>query len=328
MTAAASALTNVRSGRRSLRPLLYDYLLPVLLVAMVTLFAVLEPQFVESSNLVNVARQSVFLLLITLGQMIVLIHAQLDLSVGATVAATSVLVATVTREVVPEASVAVGLLVGLGFGVAIGLVNGALVAFWRVPSFMATLGTTSILTGLALIVSNGAPVTGIPLQFSDVLGTGEVLGIPVPVVLGVVVMIIITVLLGRARLGRDMYAVGGNPEAARAAGINVRRSVMIGFVLCSVLAAFAGVLLTARVGSGEASLGGSYVMLSIAAAVLGGTSLFGGEGKVWRVVVGVLFLGVLSNGMNLVHVSSYVQQLVIGTVLICAVGLERLRESL
>jgi len=138
---------------------------------------------------------------------------------------------------------------------------------------------------------------------------------------------VIGLLLGRSRIGRDMYAIGGNAEAARAAGIDVRRTMLIGFVLCSVLAALAGVLLTARVGSGEASLGGSYVMLSIAAAVLGGTSLFGGEGKVWRVVVGVLFLGVLSNGMNLLHVSSYVQQLVIGAVLICAVGLERLREA-
>ncbi|WAL49503.1 ABC transporter permease [Rhodococcus pyridinivorans] len=306
---------------------LNDYLLPAMLIVMVVVFAALEPQFMDGSNLVNVARQSVFLLFITLGQMIVLIHAQLDLSVGATVAATSVLVATATREVVPAASVPVGLLVGLGAGVAIGLVNGAIVAFGRVPSFMATLGTTSVLTGLALIISNGAPVTGIPLTFSDILGTSRILGIPVSVLLGLATIAVIGLLLGRSRIGRDMYAIGGNAEAARAAGIDVRRTMLIGFVLCSVLAALAGVLLTARVGSGEASLGGSYVMLSIAAAVLGGTSLFGGEGKVWRVVVGVLFLGVLSNGMNLLHVSSYVQQLVIGAVLICAVGLERLREA-
>lgn len=313
--------------RRGLQFILTTGLLPALLILMCVGFAIVEPRFVDGSNLLNVARQSVFLLLIAMGQMIVLINAQLDLSVGATVALTSVVVASVTAASSggPE-SVLLGLGAGLLLGIAIGLVNGCIVAFWKVPSFMATLGSTSVLTGLALIISKGAPIIGLPMIFSDALATSSVLGIPVPVLLGVVIAIAMGIFMSRTVAGRNMYAVGGNQTAALVAGINVKKTVILAFVLCSVLASLAGVLLTARVGSGEASLGASFVMLSIAAAVLGGTSLFGGEGVLWRVVLGVLFLGVLSNGMNLLHVSSYIQELVIGMVLIAAVAAERLKR--
>ncbi|MFE4836349.1 ABC transporter permease [Arthrobacter sp. NPDC056691] len=315
------------TARRSLQFILTTGLLPALLILMCVVFAIVEPRFVDGSNLLNVARQSVFLLLIAMGQMIVLINAQLDLSVGATVALTSVVVASVTAASSggPE-SVLLGLGAGLLLGAVIGLVNGCIVAFWKVPSFMATLGSTSVLTGLALIISKGAPIIGLPMIFSDVLATSSVLGIPVPVLLGVVIAIGIGVFMSRTAPGRNMYAVGGNRAAALVAGINVKKTVIVAFVLCSILASLAGILLTARVGSGEASLGASFVMLSIAAAVLGGTSLFGGEGVLWRVVLGVLFLGVLSNGMNLLHVSSYIQELVIGMVLIAAVAAERLKR--
>jgi ribose/xylose/arabinose/galactoside ABC-type transport system permease subunit len=315
------------TARRSMQFVLTTGLLPALLILMCVVFAIVEPRFVDGSNLLNVARQSVFLLLIAMGQMIVLINAQLDLSVGATVALTSVVVASVTASSSggPE-SVLLGLGAGLLLGVVIGLLNGCIVAFWKVPSFMATLGSTSVLTGLALIISKGAPIIGLPMIFSDALATSSVLGIPVPVLLGVVIAVGMGVFMSRTVPGRNMYAVGGNRAAALVAGINVKKTVILAFVLCSVLASLAGILLTARVGSGEASLGASFVMLSIAAAVLGGTSLFGGEGVLWRVVLGVLFLGVLSNGMNLLHVSSYIQELVIGIVLIAAVAAERLKR--
>lgn len=327
-----TVLTPERTGvptpaRRSMQFILTTGLLPTLLILMCVVFAIVEPRFVDGANLLNVARQSVFLLLIAMGQMIVLINAQLDLSVGATVALTSVVVASVTAASSggPE-SVLLGLGAGLLLGVVIGLLNGCIVAFWKVPSFMATLGSTSVLTGLAQIISKGAPIIGLPIIFSDVLATSSVLGIPVPVLLGVAIAVGMGVFMSRTVPGRNMYAVGGNPAAALVAGINVKKTIILAFVLCSVLASLAGVLLTARVGSGEASLGASFVMLSIAAAVLGGTSLFGGEGVLWRVVLGVLFLGVLSNGMNLLHVSSYIQELVIGIVLIAAVAVERLKR--
>ncbi|MCU1547534.1 MAG: sugar transporter permease [Arthrobacter sp.] len=326
-TLSPERTTAPANARRSMQFILTTGLLPALLILMCVAFAIVEPRFVEGSNLLNVARQSVFLLLIAMGQMIVLINAQLDLSVGATVALTSVVVASVTAASSggPE-SVLLGLGAGLLLGVVIGLVNGCIVAFWKVPSFMATLGSTSVLTGLALIISKGAPIIGLPMIFSDALATSSVLGIPVPVLLGIVIAIGMGIFMSRTVPGRNMYAVGGNGAAALVAGINVKKTVILAFVLCSVLASLAGILLTARVGSGEASLGASFVMLSIAAAVLGGTSLFGGEGVLWRVVLGVLFLGVLSNGMNLLHVSSYIQELVIGVVLIAAVAAERLKR--
>lgn len=328
MSLTTRPLTIPRSARRFLATLT-TYLLPLLFVGLVAAFAILEPRFLDPTNISNVSRQSVFLLLIALGQMIVLINAQLDLSVGATVAFTSVIVASVTSSVGEGfGAILAGVGAALVVGFIVGLVNGAIVSFWKVPSFMATLGTTSILTGSALLITKGAPVTGVPFSFMDALGTGNLFGIPTPVIVGVVVLLLVMLFMNRVPTGRNMYAIGGNAEAARVAGIGVRRTVIVAFILCSTFAALSGMLLSARLGSGEASLGGSYVMLSIAAAVLGGTSLFGGEGVVWRVLLGVLFMGVLSNGMNLLHISSYVQEIVIGCVLVMAVGLERLREKL
>ncbi len=330
MSNFSTMTTTLRLPRSSLRVINRAtlLLLPVLVVGLCVVFAVMEPRFLDVTNLTNVARQSVFLLLIALGQMIVLINAQLDLSVGATLAFTSVIVASVTSAIgegwfAVFAALAVAVLVG----VLVGLFNGFIVAFWKVPSFMTTLGTTSVLTGVALLITKGAPITGVPFSLIDSLGVGSVLGVPIPVVIGIALLLFVMLLMNRVPAGRNMYAVGGNPQAARVSGISVKGTLILAFIICSVFAALAGLLLTARIGSGEASLGASYVMLSIAAAVLGGTSLFGGEGVVWRVLLGVLFLGVLSNGINLLHVSSYVQEIVIGAVLILAVGLERLREK-
>jgi ribose/xylose/arabinose/galactoside ABC-type transport system permease subunit len=302
-------------------------LLPVLLVVLVVVFAVAEPRFLAMDNLENIGRQSVYLLLITMAQMVVLICAQLDLSVGATVALVSVITALTMSNASGggTSAIVLGVAAGLGVGLLVGLVNGVVVAYFKVPSFMVTLGTTSVATGAALLLSNGAPVTGIPLAFSDILGTGIFLGLPVPLIVAVLVAIAMYVVLYWTTLGRNIYAVGGNPDAANVAGIRVNWVLITAFLVCSGLTALSGILLTARVASGEATLGTSFVLLSIAAAVLGGTSLFGGEGRLGLVILGVVFIGVLSNGMNLMRVSSYVQQVVIGVVLISAVALDRFR---
>ncbi|HEY0359643.1 MAG TPA: ABC transporter permease [Mycobacteriales bacterium] len=329
-TLTNEAVTPVQAaplGRRLAGKAIELGLLPFLLVAMVVVFAAMEPRFLSSENLTNVGRQSVYLLLVTLGQMIVLLCAQLDLSVGSTIALTSVVTALVLSSATePTAGTMVlAVLAGLGVGVVVGLVNGLVVAFWRVPSFMVTLGTTSLAAGAALLLSNGAPVTGVPLGFSDFLGTGSLLGLPVPLIIALLAALVIYGVLYWTSFGRNIFAVGGNELAATVAGIRVKAVLVAAFVLCSVLTALAGVLLTARVASGEATLGGSFVLLSIAAAVLGGTSLFGGEGRLGLVILGVVFIGVLNNGMNLLQISSYVQQLVLGAVLISAVALDRLR---
>jgi ribose/xylose/arabinose/galactoside ABC-type transport system permease subunit len=261
--------------------------------------------------------------------MVLLLCAQLDLSVGATVALTSVVTAMVMSEASGPTPVVIllGVLAGIGVGVLMGLLNAFLVAQLKVPSFMATLGSTSIATGAALMLSKGAPVIGLPLPFLDVFGTGSWLGVPVPVAFAVFFTLVLYGVLYWTSFGRSLFAVGGNQHAAAVAGIRVKAVLVSAFVLCSVLTAIAGVLLTARVASGEATLGSSYVLLSIAAAVLGGTSLFGGEGRLGMVVLGVLFIGILSNGMNLVQVSGYVQQLVIGAVLVLAVAVDRVKAT-
>jgi ribose transport system permease protein len=302
-------------------------LLPVLLVAMLVFFAATEPRFLAMDNLANIGRQSVYLLLITMAQMIVLLCAQLDLSVGATVSVVSVVTALTMSEWGggTTSAIVVGVAAGMCVGLLVGLVNGFVVAYLNVPSFMVTLGTTSVATGAALMMSRGAPVTGVPSEFTEVWGTGQWFGLPVPLIVAVVAAIVVYIGLYWTTMGRNMFAVGGNADAARVAGINVRWVLISAFLFASALTALSGILLTARVASGEANLGGSYVLLSIAAAVLGGTSLFGGEGRLGLVILGVLFIGVLSNGMNLLRVSSYVQQLIIGVVLISAVALDRFR---
>ncbi|GAA1822715.1 ABC transporter permease [Planosporangium flavigriseum] len=324
-SASTPALPATPLSRRITAKVIELGLLPILLVAMLVVFATVEPRFLSAQNLTNVGRQSVYLLLVTLGQMIVLLCAQLDLSVGSTIALTSVITALALSAEVPPV---LAVLAGLGVGLVVGLVNGLVVAFWHVPSFMVTLGTTSLATGAALLLSNGAPVTGVPLSFSAFLGTGSLGGIPVPVIIAVLVALAVYGILYWTNFGRNIFAIGGNELAATVAGIRVKAVLVAAFVVCSVLTSLAGVLLTARVASGEATLGGSFVLLSIAAAVLGGTSLFGGEGRIGLVVLGVIFIGVLNNGMNLLQISSYIQQLVLGAVLISAVALDRLRARM
>jgi ribose/xylose/arabinose/galactoside ABC-type transport system permease subunit len=300
--------------------------LPLVLIAMFVLFSLASPEFLTAQNITNIARQSVYLLIITIGQMITLLCGQLDLSVGATVGLTSVIAASVLAAGDGSlGSLLLGVVAGLLVGIVIGVVNGLVVTTFKVPAFMVTLGTGSIGVGVALMISRGVPVSGVPVSASEFLGTGRIMGVPTPVIIAVVLTIVAYVLLTRTPMGRSFYIIGANAEAARIAGIRVKVVLVVAFVLCGALTSLAAVLLTARVASGEATLGSSYVLLSIAAAVLGGTSLFGGEGHLGLVILGVLFIGVLSNGMNLVSVSSYLQEIVLGVVLIAAIAIDRWR---
>jgi len=309
--------------RRPVEALLRFGLLPVLLLVAVATFAVIEPRFLSGINGTNISRQLSFLLLVTIAQMLVLLTAEIDMSVGATIALTSVVSATV---MVSTDSVLLGILAGLAVGLVVGLVNGVVVARFKVPSFIVTIGTTSVATGIALLMSAGTPITNLPESFTKVLGASDVVGIPVSFLIALVILGGVYFLLSWTVLGHYLYAVGGGEDAARLVGVPVFRTKVIAFVLCSVLTSLAGILLTARVSSGEPTLGQEYVILAIAAAVLGGTSFFGGEGRLGLVAVGALFLVVLSNGMNLIRVPSYMQEVVLGALLVAAVIIDRLRR--
>ena len=323
------------AGRLSLR-LQYLFVrvgvLPVLLIVAVLIFSLLSDNFLTQQNLLNVARQSTFLTIVAMGQMLALLTGGFDLAVGKTIAITSVIGAMVMAGYVadhPEdvaIGIAVGVLAGLAAGTLVGVVNGLGVAVFSVSPFMMTLGTASISFGIALTLTSGTPVYGMPDEFGTIFGFGRVLDIPVPVMVTAIVFLLMYVLLGWTRMGRHFYAVGGNYKAAVLSGIRVRFVLFMAYVLCGGLASLAGILLTARLETGEANIGASLPLDSIAACVIGGVSLRGGVGRLGSVVLGAVFIGLIQNGMDLAQIQSYLEEVVIGVLLIFAVIADQLRQ--
>lgn len=321
-----------RAGNLLLRLFLRMGVLPFLLVAAIVVFSLLSDQFLTAQNLTNLLRQSVYLVLVSLGQMLALVTGGFDLSVGTIIALTSVTSALAMTglgpEVEPLVAIAIGCLAGLGSALLVGLVNGAGIAYIGVSPFIMTLGMQSIGFGLALYLTGGVPVSGLPAEFGDTLGFGSLLGVPSPVLITVVVGIAMFVLMERTARGNHLLAVGGNAKAASLSGIDTRRTLLLAYLGSALLASVAGLLLTARVGSGEANLGGSVALESIAACVIAGVSLRGGIGRVENVLLGAIFITQAQNGMNLANVGAYLQMLVLGALLIFAVVADQLRHRL
>ncbi|MBA2595229.1 MAG: ABC transporter permease [Chloroflexia bacterium] len=307
-------------------------ILPLLLVLAIVFFAVQEPRFYAAANITNVFRQSTYLIIVTLGQALVLISGGFDLSVGAVIAVTSVVSARFMSRYYagnPDGevtSVIVGIAAGLFVGLVFGLVNGTGVARFKVSPFIMTLGMASVGSGFALYYTGGSPVSGMPPLFTREIGTGRVFEVPIPVLFAIAAIIAVIFLVSATTWGRYLYAIGGNMKAAFLSGIPVGAYTASVYVLCSLLAALAGILLTARVSSGEPNLGASFPLQSITAAVVGGVSLRGGEGRIIGAVLGALFITILTNGMNLIRIESYVQEIAIGVILILAVIIDRLRD--
>lgn len=306
--------------------------LPCLLIVSVIVFAAMSDNFLTVRNMISVLRQSSYLVVVSMGQMMALLIGGLDLSVGTIVALTSVvsvLAMTLVLGAFPDAvvlAIVAGMLAGLCAGSLLSLITGIGVAVFNVPSFMMTLGLTSTGFGIALYLSGGVPVYGMPEAYGRVLGYGDLFGIPAPVYVTLVIIALMYFVLNWTRLGRYFYAVGGNLKAARLSGINTGRIQIIAHTLCGALAALAGLMLTARLGTGEANIGTSLPLQSIAACVIGGVSLGGGFGRLGGVVLGALLIGLLQNGMNLARVDSYLQIVVIGILLILAVVADRIRQ--
>lgn len=313
------------------RTFLHVGVLPFMLVIAIVVFSLTSEQFLSVQNLTNLLRQSVYLILVSVGQMLVLVTGGFDLSVGTVLAITSVVSASVMSSMVQSApdavwlAIAAGCLAGILAGTLIGFVNGLGVAVVGVSPFIVTLGMQSIGFGIALFLTGGVPVSGIPNAFSDVLGFGSMLGIPIPIFVTVVCVAGMTVLMNRTATGHHLLAVGGNAKAAALSGISTRKVLLSAYLLCAALASISGLLLTARVATGEANLGGTIALESIAACVIGGVSLRGGMGRVENVVLGAIFIGLVQNGMNLTNVGSYLQMVVLGVLLIIAVIADQLR---
>ncbi|MCL4738749.1 MAG: ABC transporter permease [Burkholderiaceae bacterium] len=303
--------------------------LPVLFVLAVTIFALQAPGFLTADNLINVSRQSVYLLIVALAQLVVLIGGGLDLSVGAVVALSSVIGATVMAAVhtawpdSPALAIAAGSAAGLVAGIAVGLLNGLGTAVLRIPSFMMTLGMSSVAFGVTLLVSGGVPVYGLPSAFGEIFGFGRIAGLPVPSLIAAAVVIVIYVLLEWTRYGRHLYASGGNLRAAELSGVRTTRVTIGAFAIAGALSALSGLLLTARLDTGESNIGASMPLESIAACVIAGVSLAGGLGRTLKVVIGTLLIVLVQNGMNLMQIGAYAQTIAIGAILILAMALSR-----
>jgi ribose transport system permease protein len=303
--------------------------LPLLFAMAVLTFTLGAPGFLSVDNLTNVTRQSVYLLIVALGQLIVLIGGGLDLSVGAVVSLTSVTAATVMAAVfaampgAPGLAIAAGIAVCLLIGALVGIVNGLGATLLRIPPFMMTLGMSSVLFGVTLLVSGGAPVYGLPRELGSVFGFGEWLGVPIPALVALLLAASSYALLEWSRYGRHLYATGGNARAAQLSGIRTHRVIVTSFVLSSVMAVLSGFLLTARLGTGEANVGSSFPLDSIAACVIAGVSLAGGQGRTFKVVLGTLLIMLVQNGLNLMQVGAYAQTMVVGAILICAMAIAR-----
>jgi ribose/xylose/arabinose/galactoside ABC-type transport system permease subunit len=248
----------------------------------------------------------------------VIISGGIDLSVGSLVAFSGVVLAGLLQRDVP---VPLALLAGLGAGLACGLVNGLLITFGRLPPFIATLGMMSVARGGSLLYTDGRPVSGFGESFRW-LATGEIWVVPVPVVVMAVVYAIAHFVLRRTRFGRYVFAIGGNEEAALLSGVPVRFHKTMVYGVCGLLSALASIVLTARLNSAQPIAGINYELDAIAATVIGGTSLLGGQGSVLGTLIGALIMGVLRNGLNLLGVSSFIQQVVIGGVIIGAVAID------
>lgn len=308
--------------------------LPFMLAIAVVVFSLLSDQFLTAQNILNLLRQSVYLILVSLGQMLALVTGGFDLSVGTIMAVTSVISAMSMHALAgyfPDAAwmvVAAGCLAGILAGLLIGLINGIGVAFIGVSPFIVTLGVQSIGFGFALYLTGGVPVSGLPQEFSDLFGFGTLMGIPVPLVVTAVCVIGMGVLMARLPTGTHLLAVGGNAKAAALSGIQTRNVLLAAYLLCAGLAAISGLLLTARVETGEANLGGTVALESIAACVIAGVSLRGGIGRVPNVVMGAIFIGLVQNGMNLANVGSYLQMVVLGVLLIVAVVADQIRHRM
>jgi ribose/xylose/arabinose/galactoside ABC-type transport system permease subunit len=303
-----------------------EYIIVVAIVVESVFFAIIAPQFLSVPNLVNIALSIAITGILAVGMTAVILTGGIDLSVGSVAALAGVVAAMTAAAGGTTGSVALASLAALGVGLAVGLFNGVMVARFRVPPFVTTLAMLTICRGLAFVLTEGRSVGDLPPGFG-LFGREYVLGVPVPVILMLLVFAAGWFVLKRMTLGRYVYAVGGNREAAFLAGVNVKRVTLLVYVLNGLLVGLAGLVLASRLGAGVPNAGNQYELDVIAAVVVGGTSLNGGRGSVIATLWGAVFIGVLNNGLNLASVDPYVQRIALGAVILLAVLADQINKS-
>lgn len=299
----------------------------IALFAEIILFSILSPYFFTPDNILNVSLQTSITAIIAVGMTFVILTSGIDLSVGALAAFTGVVTTTLLKLSIPFALLLpLGMLAGILIGLTSGVIAGTFVTKFSITPFIVTLALMTIWRGASYMFTDGRPVWGLPEQFS-LLGSGRLAGVPIPTIMMVSIYALAYVVLNKTPFGRYVYAVGGNKEAARLAGINTNRILMYVYMICGSLASFSGILLASRINSGSPNAGLMYELDVIAAVVVGGTSLFGGRGSIVGTFVGAMLIGILRNGLNLLNVNSYVQQVIVGVVILLAVLMDRRRTS-
>jgi ribose transport system permease protein len=297
------------------------------LLCEIILFALLSPHFLTADNLLNVSLQVSITAIIAVGMTFVILTNGIDLSVGSVVAFVGVIATSMMRMPLPIfVTLTLAILLGLFIGAASGAFAGLVITRFRITPFIVTMAIMTILRGGAFIYTQGRPIWELPEDFK-VLGGERLLGVPIPTVIMILIFIAAHIALTRTRFGRHVYAVGGNPEAARLAGIRTNRVLIQVYTLCGILTALSGILLASRLSSGQPNAGLMYELDVIAAVVVGGTSLNGGRGTIVGTFIGSMLIGVLRNGLNLLDVESYVQQVVVGVVILLAVMADQWRRK-
>ena len=297
--------------------------MPFVLLVLVVFMLIKAPNFGTVSNLFNVARSISISAILAAGMTFVIITTGIDLSVGSTIAVSGCIAVLAAQQ---GLNPLLAILLGMVIGALIGLINGFLIAYCNLAAFIVTLGTMTFMRGLAYTITGGLPIVDNGLNFRA-LGNGYLFHVPIPFIVMIIVYVVMWIVLDKTKYGSHVYAVGGNAEAARLAGINVKGVLLSVYVIAGLCAGLAGCIFAARVVSAQPTAGDGYEMDAIAAAVLGGTSPMGGKGKIPGTLIGAIIFGVLTTGLVLMNVPFFTQQLVKGIVIIIAVLIDGLKEN-
>jgi len=292
------------------------------LVLLSLVFALSTDHFLQVNNMLTIALQTSIVAIVAIGQTYVIIKGGIDLSVGSIVALSGVICGNLMKAGSP---IWLAALAGILMGTVCGILNGLIISYGKLPPFIVTLGMMGIARGAVLVITDGIPVAGLPKAFGK-LGGGTILGIPTPVLIMIALAVLMAFVLARSRFGRSVYAIGSNEKTAYLSGINVIRTKIGVYGLSGLMAGIAGIILTSRLVSAAPTAGQNYELDAIAAAVIGGASLNGGVGSIAGTFIGAFIMGILRNGLNLLSVSYYWQQIAIGIVIIAAVYIDSIRQ--
>ena len=293
------------------------------LVALCIFLTVATSTFATSNNILNILRQITTNVCLTIGIMMAILLGGIDLTGGAIIALSGCVAAKSIMDF--GQPVMVGILLGLGVGLLVGLINGVIIAYTDMPPFIVTLAMQNVVRGAAYLYADGNPIR-ISNDVFENIRMGYAWGIPLPVIYSIIILFITFWILTQTKIGREIYAVGGNREAARFTGINIHRVQIFVYAFSGLLAAFAGIVLASGMASGQPAVGVGYETDAVAAAVLGGTSMSGGVGTPGGMIIGILVIGVLNNGLNLLHVNSFWQYVARGVVILLAVYVDLIRK--